>query len=364
MMGGFAPARNRSFVLSERTDPVRYGHRRFLRWQMARRHGRTSRFRIEDAAAVVATTPPDALFLRCFGVAAGDGAFGEIPGGFGAVRDALGGSGISTVPLAPAAGDWDFRLPADLDGEALETAAEILGRAEEIAALDRLAAEASVDAADISTPGERFDRIVSQRSLGNMLRSRIGLPGWWSLPHVRTTVVNRPDAEAWAVRISCLSGDRLQETAFAVVESMDAALEADPRLDELPGVVPPEFGTFAIPPQGVLVRTEFARVGGGYWLRSAATLLAAKASATLAALPTGARKGVGDPFAWRGAFSSRAGLAAGMIRLGTYGRPPILAIEVEGPFETGRHFALGMSPRADGEDADALLTASAREVAS
>lgn len=363
-MGGIALPCNRSFVLSERGDPVRYGHRRFLRWQMARRHGRTSRFRIEDAAAVVATTPPDTLFLRCFGVAAGDGAFREIPGGFEAVRDALGVSGISTVPLAPAAGDWDFRLPADLAGEALETAAEILGRAEEIAACDRLAAETSIDDGDIAQAGERLDRIVSQRSLGNMLRSRIGLPGWWSLPHVRTTVINRPDADAWTVRISCLAGDMLQETAVAVVESIDAALEADPRLDELPGVIPPEFGTFAIPPQGVLVRTEFARVGGGYWLRSAATLLAAQASATLDVLPLGTGRAAGGPWAWRGAFSSRAGLGAGMIRLGTYGRPPILAIEVEGPFETGRPFVLGMSPRADGEDADALLTGSAREIAS
>ncbi|MDE4914919.1 hypothetical protein [Methylobacterium sp. 092160098-2] len=331
---------------------------------MARRHGRTSRFRIEDAAAVVATTPPDALFLRCFGMAAGAEAFGEMPGGFGAVRDALGGSDISTVPLAPAAGDWDFRLPAELGGEALETAVEILGRAEEIAGSDRLAAEASIDDADLAPPGERLDRIVSQRSLGGMLRSRIGLPGWWSLPHVRTTVVNRPDADAWKVRISCLSGDMLHETATAVVESIDAALEADPRLDELPGAIPSEFGTFAIPPQGVLVRTEFARVGGGYWLRSAATLLAAQASETLDLLPPGSRDRAGGPWAWRAAFSSRAGLAAGMIRLGTYGRPPILAIEIEGPFETGRHFVLGMSPRAEGEDADALLTGLAREIAS
>lgn len=363
-MCGYAGSRNRSFDLSERSGRVRKVHRRFLRWQMARRHGRTSRFRIEDAAAVVAMTPPDALFLRCFGVAAGDGAFREIPGGFGAVRNVLEGSGIAAVPMAPAAGDWDFRLPEDLGGEALETAVEILARAEEIAASDLLAVETSLVDRDVAPPGEHLDRIVSQKSLGNLLRSRIGLPGWWSLPHVKTTVVNRPEAAAWKVRIACLSGDMLQDTAKVVVSAVEAALEADPRLEELPGAIPSEFGTFVIPPHGVLVRAEFARVRGGYWLRSAATLLAAQAAAALDALPSGNGGGAAGSLAWSGAYSSRAGLAAAMIRLGTYGRPPVRAIEVEGPFEMGRSFSIGMSPRPAGEDADALLSGSVRETAS
>ncbi len=331
---------------------------------MGRRHGRSTRFRIEDAAAVVASVPPDALFERCFGMPAGDASFRDVLGGLRPLRDALADSGMPTVPLGPPLGDRDFRLPAELDGDALHTALEILSRAEEIAAGDVRALEGLVDNRDEDPPETRLDRIVSQRSLGDMLRTRIGLPGWWTLPHVRTTIVNRPGAHAWKIRIAGLAGDALLETAMSVVEAIDDTLENDQRLEEVPGAIPADFGCYAIPPHGVLLRIEFARERGSYWLRSAATHLAEQAVSAVHALPRGAdrRDRAGD-WTWDATFSTRTALAAAMGRLGTYGRPPIRAMEIEGPFTTGRSVAIGMSPRFAGEDADELLHRTATETA-
>lgn len=331
---------------------------------MGRRHGRSTRFRIDDAAAVVASVPPDALFERCFGIPAGDAAFHDVLGGLRPLRDALGDAAMPTVPLGSPLGDRDFRLPAELDGDALHAALEVLSRAEEIAAGDVRALEGLVDNRDEDPPETRLDRIVSQRSLGDMLRSRIGLSGWWTLPHVRTTIVNRPDAHAWRIRIASLAGDALLEEATSVVEAIDSALEINQRLEELPGAIPADFGCYAIPPHGVLLRIEFARERGGYWLRSAATHLAEQAASAVNTLPRGAdrRDRFGD-WTWGATFSTRAALAAAMGRLGTYGRPPVRAMEIEGPFTPGRSVAIGMSPRLAGEDADELLHRTATETA-
>ena len=331
---------------------------------MGRRNGRSTRFRIEDAAAVISAIPPDALFERCFGMSAADASIRDVLGGLRPVREAIAGSAMPAVPLGPPLGDRDFRMPDELDGDALHTALEILARAEEIANGDVRALEGLVDNRDEDPPALRLDRIVSQRSLGDMLRSRIGLPGWWTLPHVRTTIVNRPGAHAWKIRIACLAGDGLLETAMSVVEAIDATLEIDQRLDELPSAIPAEFGTYAIPPHGVLLRIEFARERGSYWLRSAATHLAERAASAVLALPSGPVAGGRDgDWTWDATFSSRAALAAAMARLGTLGRPPVRAMEIEGPFADGRPLSIGMSPRLVGEDADALLHRTATETA-
>lgn len=310
----------------------------------------------------MASIPPDALFERCFGMPAGDATFHDVLGGMRPLREAVAGSGMPTVPLGSPLSDRDFRLPDELDGDALHTALEILSRAEEIAAGDVRALEGLVDNRDEDPPDLRLDRIVSQRSLGDMLRSRIGLPGWWTLPHVRTTIVNRPGAHAWKIRIACLAGDALLETAMTVVEAVDAMLEVDQRLEELPGAIPPDFGSYAIPPHGVLLRVEFARERGNYWLRSAATHLAEQAASSVLALPRreDRRARTGD-WTWDATFSSSTALAAAMGRLGTYGRPPVRAMEIEGPFTAGRSVSIGMSPRLAGEDAGELLHRTATE---
>ena len=319
---------------------------------MGRRQGRATRFRIGDDAAVVAAVPPDELYRRCFGTAADGGAVRDVLGGVDALRLLAADPDFPAVPLAHASGDGDFRLPDALSGDALLAAVEVLARSEYLVAADAAAAGDVVSAPEEERPHLNADVIVSQRSLGELLRTRLNLPGWWTLPQARITIVNQPDAGSWRARIACPDDARLEEMAREAVQAFDRELDGGGLLEEMAGAMPGGLSTYAIPPHGILTRIEFARAGGAYWLRSAAALLAAHASRALLDLPGGtARSDRAAPWAWTGSFASGAGAGAGLARLGTLGRPPASLLEIEGPFEPGRAITVCLTPRAVGDDA-------------
>lgn len=319
---------------------------------MGRRQGRATRFRIGDAAAVVSAVPPDALHRLCFGSAAGGGAVRDVLGGADALRLLAADPGLPEVPLAQASDEMDFRLPDALSGDVLLAAVEVLARSEHLAAADAAAARDVAIAPAGERPHLHVHVNVSQRSLGELVRTRLDLPRWWTLPHARISFVNQPDAASWRARIACPDDARLAELAREAVRAFDGALDGEGLLEQTAGARPGGLSTYAIPPHGVLTRIEFARVKGAYWLRSAAALLAAQALRALLDLPGGmASPGPAGPWAWTGSFASRAGTGAGLARLGTWGRPPVSLLEIEGPFDPGRAVAVSLTPRAFGEDA-------------
>lgn len=326
---------------------------------MGRRQARTNRFRIGDAAAVVAAVPPDALHRHCFGVSAGDGVVRDVLGGIDVLRGLAAASDVPAVPLEPATRDEDFRVPDVLDAEALQAAVEVLARAEDIAAADAFAIGDAVDNRPVGEAPEQVERVVSRRSLGELLRTRLGLPAWWTLPHARIAIVNRPGAHSWHARLASPSGEQLEEMAREAVQAFHDALDGNGLLDEIAGAMPGGLTTFALPPHGILTRIEYSRVQGAYWLRSAATILALHCSRAHRDLPGDLdRSDPTCPWIWTGAFGSSAGIGAALARAGTWGRPPVSLLEVEGPFEPGRAVAVSMTPRATGDDAsDVFLSA-------
>lgn len=330
---------------------------------MGRRLGRATRFRIGDEAAVVAAVPPEALHRHCFQVPVGSDVVRDVLGGVAALRKLASFSDMPAVPLDPASEDGDFRLPDLLAAEALQAAVDVLSRAEDIAAADAVAVGDAVDALESVDAPEQVERVVSRRSLGELLRTRLGLPAWWTLPQARISIVNRPEARSWQVRLASPSGEHLEEMAREAVQAFHDALDGDGLLGEMAGSMPNGLTTFALPPHGILTRIEFARVQGAYWLRSAAAGLALHCSRAHHSLPAGlGRSDPEGPWIWTGAFSSPVGLGASLTRAGTWGRPPVSLLEVEGPFEPGRAVAVTLTPRPTGDDAtEVLLSTIGRE---
>ena len=323
---------------------------------MGRRQGRANRFRIGDAAAVVAAIPPDALHRHCFGVSAGNGLVRDVLGGIDVLRGLAAASDLPAVPLEPASRDEDFRVPDALDPEALQAAVEVLARAEDIAVADAFAIGDAVDNRSVGDVPEKVEKVVSRRSLGDLLRSRLGLPAWWTLPHARISIVNRPGAHSWHVRLASPPRDQLEAMARETVQAFHDALDGNGLLEELAGTMPGGLTSFALPPHGILTRIEYSRVQGEYWLRSAAAVLALHCSRAHRDLPGGmACPDQTGPWIWTGAFGSSAGTGAALARAGAWGRPPVSLLEVEGPFEAGRPVAVSLTPRPTGDDASAVF---------